>query len=344
MKKLRNIAIYSLISIYLVILAGSVVRMTGSGMGCPDWPKCFGMWIPPTSEDQLPDNYREDFAEKRIAKIERFAATLDKLGFKNDAETLRTDPSLRQAEEPFNAAKTWTEYINRLVGFIGGNLILLVFILSLLWLRKRPWLIVLNGFTLIFLLFQAWFGSIVVATNLTPWTISLHMFFALVIVVLQITLIRKLESRSEYIIAPLIQRLLLWGAIALSFMQILLGTRVRQEVDAISGELLREDWIDNLSSNFELHRSFAILVIILNGGLWLLRRKSKMQMRPANLLMAIIIAEAMAGIILSYARMPAALQPVHLMLATMMLGVQVWMLFGEGISNAKKSARSQEYG
>ena len=78
----ERFAKWTLLSIFLIIVAGGIVRMTGSGMGCPDWPKCFGMWVPPISVDQLPVNYQEIFGAKLKGEVE-FNAT-------NNAATLLT--------------------------------------------------------------------------------------------------------------------------------------------------------------------------------------------------------------------------------------------------------------
>ena len=51
--KFHNLTKLSLLLVYLVIIAGAFVRMTGSGMGCPDWPKCFGFYVPPTNTQRV---------------------------------------------------------------------------------------------------------------------------------------------------------------------------------------------------------------------------------------------------------------------------------------------------
>ena len=62
----RSLAKASLLIVYLVILAGAVVRMTGSGMGCPDWPKCFGYLVPPTEEAQLLWTQEKDYKKGQV--------------------------------------------------------------------------------------------------------------------------------------------------------------------------------------------------------------------------------------------------------------------------------------
>jgi cytochrome c oxidase assembly protein subunit 15 len=103
-------------------------------MGCPDWPKCFGSWVPPTQVNQLPDNYRQVYRDNRILKNERLAASLSKMGFYEVANQLVNNPAA-YIETEFNATKTWIEYVNRLVGALIGILIFLTLIFSFAYYR-----------------------------------------------------------------------------------------------------------------------------------------------------------------------------------------------------------------
>ena len=138
---------WALVFIYLVICAGTFVRTTGSGMGCPDWPKCFGQWIPPTEESQIPDDYEEIFSQKRKQKIEKFASYISFFGLEKTAQKLVNDPELSK-EEPFNVVKTWTEYVNRLFGFAAGNSLLILFFWIFFFYRKNKTLLFLSLFNL----------------------------------------------------------------------------------------------------------------------------------------------------------------------------------------------------
>jgi len=49
----RYLALAAALATYLLIVIGGIVRVTGSGLGCPDWPTCYGAWIPPLRADAL---------------------------------------------------------------------------------------------------------------------------------------------------------------------------------------------------------------------------------------------------------------------------------------------------
>jgi len=296
----------TLVAVYLIIVAGGVVRMTDSGMGCPDWPKCFGQWIPPTDASQLPEDYVAIYSEK--------------YGYS-------------EANTTFNAVHTWTEYINRLVGFMAGNFGIVLFLLALiLWIKKQQPFVNVALIALFNLMmgFQAWLGATVVYMELDPLRITKHMVMALLIVAVLLWVISRISPPKEKATKRL--NAFQWGLVAvlvLSIVQVVLGTQVRQEIDHISEvvpTIARSNWISELSVNFYVHRSFSIAVLLLNVWLIWLNHKRKLGFGLVNWFGALIALEILSGIGMAYFAVPALLQPIHLVLATILFGLQVYVL------------------
>ena len=295
------IAQITLVFIFLVIIAGSVVRATGSGMGCPDWPKCFGKWIPPTDLSQLPENYKELYAGEHNAVAE------------------------------FNALNTWTEYLNRLAGAILGILIFIQLLLSIRIKKYDRRIFVMSLLSFFLVGFQGWLGAKVVSSNLAPMKITIHMVMALVILAIAVAIIYRakklITSAPEKATQPIIIQL---SAIVLFFtiIQIMLGTQVREEVDVLLKNfdaMFRGEIIDKLGITFNIHRSFSIAIMLLNFFMIYKIIKSDASdslKRLGKILGGILIAELLVGIILNRFALPATLQPVHLLLACFTYALQ----------------------
>ena len=203
MKTLRafhKLSLSTLVAVYVLILVGGVVRSTGSGMGCPDWPKCFGSWVPPTDVSELPPDYKEVYANYRHEKNVRFARYLRMLGMGQTADQLLNDESVL-VEADFNPTKTWIEYFNRITGVTIGFLIILVFVYSLKFWNSNRAITVLSFLTLVLVCFQGWIGSFVVSSNLTPWTITVHMFLALALVAMLVYLVHVSAPQKTVILS-----------------------------------------------------------------------------------------------------------------------------------------------
>lgn len=306
----RKMAVITLAAVYFLILVGATVRASGAGMGCPDWPTCFGRWVPPTSESQLPANYQEVYAE---------------LGY---------------GDTRFNVVKTWTEYLNRLLGVSIGIMIFATAILS--WRTREIDPTIMRASVAAFLMvgFQGWLGSKVVASNLQPGMITVHMLVALAIVA---TLLyglaqsrrRLMENQPVHSIDPRFEK---WLAIvlAMTVLQVAMGTQVREMTDFIreaQGEELRSSWIEAMPWFFYVHRSFSAIVLFSN--IWLLRiliNSLGWQHTLSRLCMAmigVIGLSVLSGATLGHLGMPALVQPTHLLSASLLFGLQflIWLSY-----------------
>lgn len=319
----------------LLILAGGIVRSTGSGMGCPDWPKCFDQYVPPTSVSQLPANYKEKYVAERVAKNERFAKTLDRMGKGHLADSIRHDESILQPET-FNAGKTWTEYINRLMGAITGFLLLGLAVFSFTYKGKANRIIILSFLNLIIVGFQAWLGSIVVSTNLMPWIVTVHMLLALVILgilVYTYNYTHQLHKEATIIMGKLgWLKILTIGSVALSVIQIVIGTEVREAIDAISKAMLyngRHSWVSKVGDLFSYHRDLAMLVLIVNIIIYKIVKDKfngkTIALRVGSSIGIVLIIQIVTGLLLSNFALPPYAQALHILFSTLLFSLQYYL-------------------
>ncbi|HEY5825423.1 MAG TPA: COX15/CtaA family protein [Cyclobacteriaceae bacterium] len=323
----HKLSLSTLIAVYILIAVGGIVRTTGSGMGCPDWPRCFGQWVPPTSERDLPANYKETYSAHRDKKNQKFIKYLRAFGMNETADQLASDKSVL-VETNFNATRTWIEYLNRLTGAVIGLFIIALVVRSWPLRKTRKSIFILSVITLIGVIFQGWFGSIVVSTNLTTWTITVHMLLAMVIVALLIYLYHLSETQQKRgeVIKGL--KAVLIGCMALLLIQVVLGTEVRAAIDRISmSGIDRSSWIGMLGSEFITHRTFSWIVLIAHVILMVQIMKTKGSKALPRALFILILCTLLTGAGMAYFNIPAFLQPVHLLIATVTFGLQLMMLF-----------------
>ncbi len=308
--RFQKVAWTTIVAVYILILVGASVRASGSGMGCPDWPTCFGQWIPPTSESALPSDYQETYAD---------------LGY---------------AETRFNVVKTWTEYLNRLLGVSIGVLICFTAVCAFAIRGHNPKIFYAAGLAFLLVGFQGWLGSKVVSSNLMPGLITVHMLVALTIVG---TLIYALaQSRRAFMLRQPIDQIdprferWLYIVIGLTVVQVAMGTQVREMTDFISreqGEGARSQWIAAMPWFFYVHRSFSAVLLFCN--LWLTYLltsslgRSHSLVRMAIAMVVIIFGSVISGATLGHLGMPAFIQPTHLLSASLLFGIQflIWISY-----------------
>lgn len=314
--------------VFLVISAGSIVRATGSGMGCPDWPKCFGKLIPPTHIDQV--SWKPKIKVRKgemiirnetlLVAIQNFT-TSDSFNATNWKKYEKHDYAI------FNPFHTWVEFINRLATVVLGFPVMLMFLLSFFRKHNKKLNIFLSFLVVALIGFQAWLGKIVVDRNLEGSTITYHMIgiFAIISCLLLLVHINKQKVVNK----TASTKSTIWisvFAVIMTLVMVVLGTQVREEIDIIAKQILdRSQWIENLSYMFILHRSTSWIILIVNALLLYKLRKAMDYRFQLIMISILLLSELILGIVLAYANVPAVGQPLHLILASLLFAFQMYL-------------------
>jgi cytochrome c oxidase assembly protein subunit 15 len=300
----RRIALATTATTYLLILVGGLVRASGAGLGCPDWPRCFGGWIPPASATDLPAGF---------------------------------DPA------QFNATLMWTEYLNRLLGVLVGFLILATLISAIRHHRRTRGILWPTAAAFLLVGFQGWLGGQVVAHDLAAWIVTVHLIVALVIVslLLYATLYASYRPDRQTAVGWGDVRLS-WSAaalIALTLGQVALGAQVRGGVDAaIDRGLPRPEILATLGHVDLWHREMAAAVFGLTVLVaWLVwsRRRPRPVTDAAAAVVGLVACQIVLGAWMAYVALTPPVQVAHLTTSSLLLGAEtVLFLLARWLDNS----------
>lgn len=341
-KRFYRFCLYTIVSVTLLFFLGGLVRSTGSGMGCPDWPKCFGKIVPPTSEEGLPENYKDQFLEKRKSKAERFIRLLNRIGLHKEAYAIQNSETLLIAHD-FNVFTAYTEYINRLFGVVTGFLMLITTGLSFSWWKTSKKIVFYTIAALLMIVFNGWLGSVVVDTNLFSGLVSLHFIFAFAAIVF---LLLAYHSEKRYTQSPSsVKSLKMWfiALFVFSVVQIFSGIQIRTLVENMwSPEtFIKLEQFLSLGTGFAFHRYFSGVILLML--LWTSykvykNRENHVLARHLYILLLIVLLQVSTGAMNIVMSLPATAQVLHITLGSLLF---VFSLNALIISNKTKLSTSE---
>jgi cytochrome c oxidase assembly protein subunit 15 len=289
----QRLALWTTAITYVLILVGGLVRASGAGLGCPDWPRCFGGWIPPMSPADLPPQF---------------------------------DPS------QFNPTLMWTEYLNRVLGMAVGLFILATVVAAWRHHRREPRILWTSIAALLLTGFQGWLGGRVVANELAAWIVTVHLIVALVIVQLLLYVTVAATEDKPKGLSPHMRSgdkplgLSILVLILITLIQIALGTQVRGGVDAaLDAGTARADALATVGTLDYLHRDVAVAVLV--GAVlltaWLFAKPGNPQLiRWSFVVLALSALQVAIGVVMAYVSLLPAAQVLHLTIASLLLGAE----------------------
>ncbi len=322
-QKIRKVAIVAVFISIVVVMLGAYTRLTDAGLGCPDWPTCYGHIGVPSSDEH-------------VAKA-------------NEAYPHR----------PVEAHKAWNEMIHRYFASTLGLFIVIIFVMSLL--NKTPGRPLKHPFALLLLVcFQGALGMWTVTMNLNPIIVMSHLLGGFTTLSLLYLLVLRLTPYRVPGGDVNVRSLLGIGAIGLVILisQIALGGWTAANYAATACTQLpicEADWTTNLNfkdafslqtgfANYEfgvldytarmtihvMHRIGAIITLLYL--LWFAVKLYKSAISSyfrtlANLLMAVLFIQFTLGVSNIYFQLPIGVAVAHNIVGVGLVLVMLTILY-----------------